>query len=234
MKVETPASATSPAQVPAQDMPAPEGPLSRARPGRERIMAAIRAAGIAEFSLNGLKGTSTQAIAERAGLTKPQLHYYIAGKEELYEELLMQVLHEWKVVFAFEDSVNDPARVLDHYIRKKLDHAFDNPEISRIFTREVLDGGRNLEQYWPNARLWTQKKVDIINGWIARGLIPPMDARLLLMHIWALTQHYADFALQVRVMQGLLPDAPLDRDAIAREVTGFVLRGCGIDPASVT
>src|SRR3982751_1000027 len=74
----------------AQEMPAPEGPLSRARPGRERIMAAIRTAAVAEFSLHGLKGTSTQAIAARAGLTKPQLHYYIPGKEELYEELLMQ------------------------------------------------------------------------------------------------------------------------------------------------
>lgn len=213
----------------AQDMPPPDGPLSRARPGRERILAAIRAAGIVEFSRHGLRGTSTQAIAERAGLTKPQLYYYIAGKEALYEELLLQVLHEWKVVFAFEDT-NHPAHVLTDYIRQKLDHAFDNPEISRIFTREVLDGGHNLERYWPNARAWTQKKVDVINGWIARGQIPRMDAHLLLMHIWALTQHYADFALQVRVMQGLPPNAPLDREAITREVTTFVLRGCGIPP----
>lgn len=214
--------------VAAQQMPAPSGPLSRARPGRERILAAIRAAAIAEFSLHGLKGTSTQAIAARAGITKPQLHYYIAGKEELYEELLMQVLHDWKVVFSFEEHANDPARVLNDYIRKKLDHAFDNPEISRIFTREVLDGGRNLERYWPNARAWTQKKVDIINGWIARGLMRPLDARLLLMHIWAMTQSYADYALQTRVMLGLPPDAPIEREPIARDLVAFVLGGCGI------
>ena len=213
------------------DMPAPDGPLSRARPGRERIMTSIRQAAIAEFSLHGVKGTSTQAIAERAGLTKPQLHYYIAGKEELYEELLMQVLHDWKVVFSFDEHANDPARVLGAYIRQKLDHAFDNPEMSRIFTREVLDGGRNLERYWPNARVWTQKKIDAINGWIARGQMRPLDARLLLMHIWALTQHYADYALQVRVMQDLPPDAPLDREAIAKEVIAFILNGCGITKA---
>ncbi|RYF36980.1 MAG: TetR family transcriptional regulator, partial [Comamonadaceae bacterium] len=185
-------------------------------------------AAIAEFSLHGLKGTSTQAIAARAGLTKPQLHYYIAGKEELYEELLMQVLHDWKVVFAFEDHGKDAGPVLGDYIRKKLDHAFDHPEISRIFTREVLDGGRNLERYWPNARAWTQKKVDIINGWIARGQMRPLDARLLLMHIWAMTQSYADYALQTRVMLGLPPEAPLDRDLIARELVAFVLAGAGI------
>ncbi|VWX57652.1 Transcriptional regulator, TetR family [Burkholderiales bacterium 8X] len=208
-------------------MPLPEGPLSRARPGRERIMAAIRGAAIAEFSLHGLKGTSTQAIAARAGITKPQLHYYIAGKEELYEELLMQVLHDWKVVFSFDES-NDPAEVLADYIRKKLDHAFDHPEISRIFTREVLDGGRNLERYWPNARAWTQKKVDIINGWIARGLVRPLDARLLLMHVWAMTQSYADYALQTRVMLGLPADAPIAREPVARELIAFVLGGCGL------
>ena len=211
----------------AQEMPAPDGPLSRARPGRDRIMAAIRTAAVTEFSLHGLKGTSTQAIAARAGLTKPQLHYYIVGKEELYEELLMQVLHAWKVVFSFEDA-SDPATVLGDYIRKKLDHAIDSPEMSRIFTREILDGGRNLDRYWPNARAWTQKKVDIINGWIARGQMRPLDARILLMHIWAMTQSYADYAIQTRVMLGLPPDAPIEREPIARELVTFVLGGCGI------
>ncbi len=212
-------------------MPMPDGPLSRprpGRPGRERIMATIRAAAIEEFSLHGLKGTSTQAIAARAGLTKPQLHYYIAGKEELYEELLMQVLHAWKVVFSFDQAASGPAAVLGDYIRKKLDHAFDAPEMSRIFTREVLDGGRNLAGYWPNSQAWTQKKIDIINGWIARGLMRPLDARLLLQHIWAMTQYHADYALQARVMMGVAPDTPIDRDQVARELIAFVLGGCGL------
>ena len=47
-------------------MPAAAKPVRNARENRERILAAIRAAAIAEFSENGLKGTSTQAIAARA------------------------------------------------------------------------------------------------------------------------------------------------------------------------
>lgn len=213
------------------DLPAaaaPGHPRSRVRQGRERILADIRAAAIAEFSQHGLKGTSTQAIADRAGLTKPQLHYYIAGKEELYNELLMQVLHDWKVVFSFDESAGDPGRVLAAYIRQKLDHAFDKPEMSRIFTREVLDGGRNLARFWPMSRQWTQKKIDIINGWIARGLMRPLDARLLLQHIWAMTQYHADYALQARAMAGLAEDTRLDREPVARELIAFVLAGCGI------
>jgi len=205
-------------------------PTSRARQSRDRVLAAIREAAIAEFSLHGFKGTSTQAIAERAGLTKPQLHYYIKGKDELYEELLYAVLNGWSNAFAFETASDDPPRVLGNYVRKKLDYALDNPGLSRIFTSEVLGGGRNLGKYWPVAIRSTQQKVDVIDGWIARGLMRPLDARLLLMHIWAVTQHYADYAVQVRVMLGQAPDAAIDREPIARELTTFVLLGCRLAP----
>jgi TetR/AcrR family transcriptional regulator len=190
-------------------------------------MAAIHAAAIAEFSQKGLAGTSTQAIAERAGLTKPQLHYYIRGKEELYEELLMSVVADWRGMF--DAGSGDPARVLGDYIRSKLHLAFDKPEISRIFTREVLDGGRNLDKFWPDARKRTREKVAAINGWIAKGLMQPVDAHTLLMSIWAMTQFYADSALQVQQLRkpghpGWTPD----REVLAEELTAFVLRGCGI------
>jgi TetR/AcrR family transcriptional regulator len=198
-----------------------------ARQNRERVMAAIRAAAIEEFSLNGLKGTSTQAIAERAGLTKPQLHYYIKGKEELYEELLMSIVSDWKGMF--DAGSTDPGRVLGDYIRSKIHLAFDKPEISRIFTREVLDGGRNLERFWPDARKQTRNKVDAINGWIARGLMQPVDAHTLLFSIWAMTQFYADSALQVQQLrQPTEPGWTPDREALVEDVTRFVLRGCGI------
>jgi len=203
---------------------------SRARLGRERILAQIREAAITEFSLHGFKGASTQAIAERAGLTKPQLHYYIKGKDELYEELLFAVLQGWSEAFAFDASSGDPRRVLTHYIHKKLAYALDNPGLSRIFTNEILGGGPNLGRYWPVAKRSTQAKVDLIDGWIAQGLMRPLDARLLLMHIWGMTQHYADYAVQVRVMLGQKPDTPIARDTVERELTDFVLRGCGLAP----
>ncbi|MDB5999340.1 MAG: TetR family transcriptional regulator [Rhizobacter sp.] len=207
---------------------------SRPRQSRERVLAAIREAAIAEFSLHGFKGTSTQAIAERAGLTKPQLHYYIKGKDELYEELLYAVLYGWSDAFTFDPTVADPRQVLKRYIRKKIDYALDHPGLSRIFTNEVLGGGPNLGKYWPVAVRSTQAKVDMINGWIAQGLIRPLDARLFLMHLWGMTQHYADYGVQVNVMLGLAPDAPIDREPIVRELTTFVLTGIGLAPETDT
>ena len=197
------------------------------RRSREQVMTAIHAAAIAEFSESGLKGTSTQAIAARAGLTKPQLHYYIQGKEELYGELLMSVVSDWKGMFAADSS--DPAKVLGDYIRSKINVAFDKPEISRIFTREVLDGGHNLEKFWPDSRRRTRQKVAVINEWIERGLMKPVDPHTLLMSIWAMTQFYADSAVQVQQLMAPRQTAwTPDRDRLVKELTTLILRGCGI------
>lgn len=202
-------------------------PARKPRESRERILGAIREAAIAEFSENGLKGTSTQAIAQRAGLTKPQLHYYIKGKEELYEELLLSVMSDWKGMF--DAGSTDPAKVLGDYIRSKIDQAFDKPEVSRIFTREVLDGGRNLEKFWPESRARTREKVDVIHGWIARGLMKPVDPHVLLMSIWSMTQFYADSAVQVQQLQKAgKPGWQPEREKLVKELTTLILRGCGV------
>ena len=203
------------------------------RRSREQVMTAIHAAAIAEFSESGLKGTSTQAIAARAGLTKPQLHYYIQGKEELYGELLMSVVSDWKGMFAADSS--DPAKVLGDYIRSKINVAFDKPEVSRIFTREVLDGGHNLEKFWPDSRRRTRQKVAVINQWIERGLMKPVDPHTLLMSIWAMTQFYADSAVQVQQLMAPRQTAwTPDRDRLVIELTTLILRGCGIKLPSET
>jgi TetR/AcrR family transcriptional regulator len=123
--------------------------------------------------------------------------------------------------------------VLGDYIRFKLQLAFDKPEVSRIFTREVLDGGRNLDKFWPDSRKRTREKVNVINGWIARGLMKPVDANTLLMSIWAMTQFYADSALQVQqLMKPQQPGWTPDRETVVAELTAFVLRGCGIKSRS--
>ncbi|MFT3814398.1 MAG: TetR/AcrR family transcriptional regulator [Acidovorax sp.] len=200
------------------------------RRSREQILAAIRAAAVAEFSRHGFKGASTQAIAEGAGLTKPQLNYYIASKQALYDELLYSILEGWAEAFAFDPALDDPARILGHYVRRKLDYALDNPALSRIYTNEVLGGGQRLDKYWPMAMRSMQRKVDLIDQWVAQGRVRRLDSRVLLMQIWGMTQHYADYAVQARVMLGLPADAPMDRDHLARELTHSVLLGCGLAP----
>lgn len=200
---------------------------SRGRIARERTMENIHAAAIAEFSEKGFQGATTQAIAQRAGMKKTQLHYYINGKEELYEELLQKVLQVWADIIQFDNSLIEPQAVLSRYIHNKLDFSFSQPELSRIFTSEVLSGGHYLQKYWPGAIEKIRNKENLIKQWVAQGLIRPLDARLFIMHIWAITQYYADFAVQVNQMYGDIRNADTQQHIIT-EVTTLILRGCAV------
>ncbi|WAT02327.1 TetR family transcriptional regulator C-terminal domain-containing protein [Rouxiella chamberiensis] len=201
---------------------------SRVRVAREKTLETIHAAAIAEFSEKGFQGATTQAIAQRAGMKKTQLHYYIAGKEELYEELLHKVLSVWAEIIQFDDSLVEPEAVLRRYIRNKLEFSFQQPELSRIFTSEVLSGGHYLHKYWPEAIGNIISKETLINQWIEQGKLRPLDARLFIMNIWAITQYYADFAVQVNQMYRDISEDTANREHIIDEVTTLILRGCAV------
>ena len=46
------------------------------------------------------------------------------------------------------------------------------------------------------------EKSTIIQAWMDAGRLAPVDPHHLLFSIWALTQHYADFDVQVRAVLG--------------------------------
>ena len=206
------------------------GPEARLRENRERIAARIRKAAIVEFSLHGLRGASTQAIAQRAGLTKPQLHYYLKGKERLYQDLLGSVVEQWQADTSFDHASDDPRAVLACYIADKVDRSLDNPELSRIFGIEVLSGAPHLGPYWPVALEVTGRLAATLTRWMDEGRMRRCNAHLLLMNNWAMTTHYAYYAVQVRTMSEHFAPVPMDRDEILAEVTALVLAGCGLPP----
>ena len=202
---------------------------SATRRTREEIKETIHQAAIAEFALHGLRGATTQAIAERAGLSKAQLHYYIDSKEALYAELLQHVVDEWSRD-SFSDADGDPAEVIAAYVRKKLAFSFEQPALSKMFANELISGGEVLRTMLSRPRSRAAQAIDTLQQWIAQGRLRPLDPLLLMMHIWAVTQHYADFDVQVRHMLRLRPGEPLDREHISGEVVAFVLHGCGLAP----
>ena len=46
------------------------------------------------------------------------------------------------------------------------------------------------------------RAAEILQGWMDEGRLAPMEPRHLIFSIWALTQHYADFDVQVRAVLG--------------------------------
>jgi TetR/AcrR family transcriptional regulator len=68
--------------------------------------------------------------------------------------------------------------------------------------------------------------VIVIDGWIARGLLAPIDAQTLMFMIWATTQHYADFDAQIRALKGKRALTQKAFDASTEEVVKLVIRAC--------
>jgi TetR/AcrR family transcriptional regulator len=204
---------------------------TRNKANREAIKEKILNAAITEFSLHGFNGASTQGIADRAGMKKSQLHYYIEDKESLYFQVLDKIFSSWDALFEYNPQMGGtPADTLSEYVQMKLDFALTYPELSRIFTMEVISGGPHLDRFWHKAMHSALLKADIINTWVQENKIRALDGRLLLMNIWALTQYYADYALQAEQLLKSQITTPDTKARIQHELITFVLTGCGLPP----
>ncbi len=60
------------------------------------------------------------------------------------------------------------------------------------------------------------------------SLNKPVDPWLFQMHIWAVTQHYADYEAQIRFMLQLKDGEEIDMDHVVDEVSTLFLRACGL------
>lgn len=192
---------------------------------REELRLRIRTAAIAEFAENGWRGASTQAIAERAGISKTKLHYYIESKDTLYREALEHILSIWSDLFHGLPSDEGPDAFLRGYIARKVRFSVENPDVVRMFSGEVMRGAPLLRSYWESSHQSVDRAAALIRGWIDQGLLRPVDPVLLQFHIWALTQHYALHGAEVRYMMDLPDGSPLDAEVIAAEVAELVMRG---------
>lgn len=192
---------------------------------RGELREVIREAAIAEFAELGLRGASTQGIADRAGISKTRLHYYISSKEELYEEALGHIIEIWAELADDLPLDQGPEAYLKGYIARKVDFSFAHPAKVKMFTSEVLRGAPLLRGHWPGSRDSTLKVARRIEGWVRDGLIRPVDPVLLQVHLWSMTEAPAVIGTEVRFMMGLSEDAALDRELIVREITDLVLSG---------
>ncbi len=163
----------------------------------------ILEAALEVFSRDGFRGATVDRIAEAAGMSKPNLLYYFAGKEEIYRTLLEGLLETWLDPLREMDPDGEPLREIRGYLRRKLEMARDYPRESRLFAGEMLRGAPLLEPVLKGElRELVEEKAMIIRGWIKNKKLAPHDPKHLIFAIWATTQHYADFDTQVRAVLG--------------------------------
>ncbi len=163
----------------------------------------ILEAALEMFSQHGFRGATIDQIAEAAGMSKPNLLYYFRTKEAIHVTLMQRLLETWLAPLREIDDIGDPVGELRGYIRRKLEMARDYPRESRLFANEILQGApRIMPMIEGELKALVDEKAAIIKGWMNAGRIARTDPYHLIFAIWATTQHYADFDVQVRAVLG--------------------------------
>lgn len=182
-----------------------------------------------EFVIHGFKGASIKRIAEIAQIPRANIHYYFKDKTDLYRQLLNEILQTWNSHFDSLNSDQHPKQALTAYIRAKVLYSKEEPEASRLFASEIIHGAPVLADYLSNEfKVWIQSKVTVIESWIAKGQMDPINPYHLLFLIWSSTQHYADF--NVQVLAGLDKKKMTDTDfeEVTDSLVTIILGGCGV------
>lgn len=177
---------------------------------RKRNTKAILSAALSVFAAEGFRGATLDQIAAAAKLSKPNLLYYFPSKEAVYVELLASQLEHWLDPLRAIDPGGEPVAEMLGYIRSKLLMSRSHARESRLFAGEVLRGAPHIGSVLQGPlRHLVDEKAALIQGWMDAGRLAPSDPYHLIFSIWALTQHYADFAPQVTAVLG--PDRdPVD------------------------
>jgi len=175
-------------------------PMTRIQREKQDI---ILEAALDVFSAHGFRGATIDQIADAAGMSKPNLLYYFPRKEDIHKRLIAQMLDTWLAPLKDMNDAGDPIPEIRSYIRRKLEMSRDFPRESRLFANEMLQGApRIIDMIEGDLKNLVDEKAKVMMGWMDEGKIARADPYHLIFAIWATTQHYADFDVQVRAVLG--------------------------------
>jgi TetR/AcrR family transcriptional regulator len=175
---------------------------------------AILDAALEVFSQHGFRGATVDMIAAEAGLSKPNLLYYFPTKDDIHVTLLSQLMDTWLDPLRELDATGDPVPEILAYVRRKLEMSRDFPRESRLFANEIVQGAPRIgTSLSTDLKSLVDEKARVIAAWSAAGRIAAIDPHHLIFSIWALTQHYADFDVQVRAVLGQSRDPIAEADS---------------------
>ena len=181
------------------------------------------------FARAGFGGATMAAIAAGSGLPKANLHYYFGSKDLLYRAVLAQILNDWLLPTGCITPDAEPRIAIEQYIRAKMALAKDRPEGSKVLANELLHGAPVIKELLTTElRELVLRKAAMIKGWVDAGQMAEVDGVHLFFTIWAATQTYADFDVQVSAVLGRSSLSARDHAKATEHVVGLILRGCGL------
>ncbi|MEH6576512.1 MAG: TetR family transcriptional regulator C-terminal domain-containing protein [Amphritea sp.] len=191
-----------------------------------------RILGVAEdiFAKFGYNGAAIESIAEQAGMSKQNMLYYFPSKEILYRRVLEKIVDLWLQKMVLLDQLGeDPAAMLENYIRGKVELSRTHPNGSKVFANEIINGAPYLKDYLQSHLKKTlEADVDLVKSWIADGKMDPIDPYHLFFVIWSSTQTYADFSTQIKLSLGKEELEAEDFQNASDFLAHVILKGIGL------
>jgi len=180
-----------------------------------------------EFIIQGYKGASVQSIADRAQLPKANVLYYFKNKENIYHAVLQLTLDMWDKGIGDIKLEDGPKKAIEKIIAAKVEMAFKNPNASKIYALEIIQGAQHLKEFARTyQRQWVREKAKIFNHWIENGEMADVNPVNLIFLIWSTTQHYADFETQILTIMNRADYEEEDITQVTYFLTDIILRGC--------
>ncbi len=213
----------------------------RADPERETPTPRIRArneekilrAAVGLFADKSFHGTHVKEIAKVSGLPKTNVYYYFPTKESIYTAVIERLIEGWDRAFEHIVPEHEPREAIAAYIRAKLEYSRRYATESRFFANEILRGAQFLERRQrQHIRDVTDQRAHVLEEWIRRGQMAPVDPRHFFIMLWSATQFYADFGMLAADVLNRRRLTRQDFDAAAETMTRVVLDGCCAPPAS--
>jgi AcrR family transcriptional regulator len=140
---------------------------------RERVVAAARAL----FDERGFAETTIQDVADRAGVGKATVYYYVESKGQLLGLVIDETIGELLTQVRCElERIDSPAKGLDHLLRRHArEMARTGVMLDAYLRGEAASEGRLAERMGPARATYVGLLCDLIERGIAAGEFRAMD-----------------------------------------------------------
>lgn len=182
------------------------------------------------FAQYGFKGATTDKISKQAELPKANIHYYFKTKANLYRKVLENILSEWMDAAQVFDDFEEPRLALTQYVESKMKYSRTRPFASKVWANEIIHGAPVVDEFLNTImKQWLEDRVKVISGWIESGKINPVDPTTFIYMIWSITQHYADFERQMKILNQGKNFTDKEYQQKTKQVVQLVLASVGLE-----
>ena len=187
------------------------------------------------FASAGYAGATTREIAARAGIGKRMLFYYFPSKDAVYRAVLVRTITGMVAVHEQFRGLPGPVG-LANAIEGMTQLAAANLPALRVWLREIMDGGRHLEELAAEyLRPLFEKSSQEVARNMAAGRFRTGDPMHVLVNVGGITLFYFMIVPLLRQLWSPDPLAPatlVERAAAARDFVMHGLAAAGQEGAS--